>query len=746
MDFFKAAAGTLLACLMCAGAGIAVSADEASAETISAGGQTFEVRYADASQDAGYLKYKHRQVEKALEKRSPAGMVQSHLNEATAYGTHLTHDSRFNGLDRSFGIDVSQWQSTIDWKKVKNDGIDYAIIRLGVRGYGSAGTLMIDDRYYENIKGAKAAGLDVGVYFYTQAINVKEAQEEADFCAAALKGYDLELPVYFDIESVDWDRGRLDSAGLSVKQKTDLCKAFCDRIETYGYQSGVYANYNWLTHYIDGPSLGNDYKIWIAAYGSYINYSGIYDIWQYGSDGYVDGIKGNVDTNVMYKVDFSPQTKLNASITDGVISWNAATGADGYTVYGTNDGKTSYAISDVKGTSFDLDGQEAQQYSVAAYNYYGGKKYYGKSSSLVDGFNGQAKELTAERAGIDKVRLNWSAVDKAVGYDVYKVKDGKMSYVGNTGGTSFVISGNNLGEYTAVVRAYNKNGMNGDYSEEIVLPGNAPSYAPRVERSANKLFWTEVENADGYVVTFTDQYGSEEFFVEDTNFTLMNNSTGKYYVQAYTELDGRTFRSSSSNVCEFSGVNYPPQGELILDSDDEGLEWNKIPDALGYVVYKVTEDGKEEEVAEVDSCRYAADDLAGSVYFVKGYNVRKGERFYTEASNRVTVSLTEVTEAKLDNLTEDFAVISWNSIEGCDEYMVYLDRGRGYELYTTVKGSMAVIGGIRNAEFASVRIKGYVSNEDVVRYGLFSNQVYIIGDEDSRPTEEVFSFEDILGR
>jgi hypothetical protein len=198
-------------------------------------------------------------------------------------------------------------------------------------------------------------------------------------------------------------------------------------------------------------------------------------------------------------------------------------------------------------------------------------------------------------------------------------------------------------------------------------------------------------------------------------------------------------------VCEFSGVNYPPQGELILDSDDEGLEWNKIPDALGYVVYKVTEDGKEEEVAEVDSCRYAADDLAGSVYFVKGYNVRKGERFFTEASNRVTVSLTEVTEAKLDNLTEDFAVISWNSIEGCDEYMVYLDRGHGYELYTTVKGSMAVIGDIRNAEFASVRIKGYVSDEDVVRYGLFSNQVYIIGDEDSRPTEEVFSFEDILG-
>ena len=78
--------------------------------------------------------------------------------------------------------------------------------------------------------------------------------------------------------------------------------------------------------------------------------------------------------------------------------------------------------------------------------------------------------------------------------------------------------------------------------------------------------------------------------------------------------------------------------------------------------------------------------------------------------------------------------------------MVYLDRGHGYELYTTVKGSMAVIGGIRNAEFASVRIKGYVSDEDVVRYGLFSNQVYIIGDEDSRPTEEVFSFEDILGR
>ena len=149
-------------------------------------------------------------------------------------------------------------------------------------------------------------------------------------------------------------------------------------------------------------------------------------------------------------------------------------------------------------------------------------------------------------------------------------------------------------------------------------------------------------------------------------------------------------------------------------------------------------------MARVNECRYSSDDLTGTVYFVKAYNAKNDEEFFTEASNRIVISLPEVTEAKLDALTDDHAVISWNSIEGCSEYMVYLDMGTGYKLYSTVKGSMAVIGGLKDAEFASVRVKGYVGDEEVLSFGAFSNQLYIIGDEETRPQQEVFSFDDLI--
>lgn len=119
----------------------------------------------------------------------------------TVYGytnNSLVHNSRFDNMDKVWGIDVSYFQYDIDWDKVKADGIEYAIIRVGYRGYGSSGQLVLDYKFDENMKGAIAAGLEVGVYFYTQAINTSEAVAEADFVLKYIKNYDLDLPVYFD--------------------------------------------------------------------------------------------------------------------------------------------------------------------------------------------------------------------------------------------------------------------------------------------------------------------------------------------------------------------------------------------------------------------------------------------------------------------------------------------------------------------------------------------------------------------
>jgi len=745
MNFIKAAASAAIAAVICSCAAISAAADTFG-EIIGTDGQGFEFTTVDASQDAEYLKYRHELFMQAASGNSPAGRIKSDFPELCAFGSYLTHDSRFDGMDRDFCIDVSQWQSYIDWKAVKASGIDNCIIRLGVRGYGSAGTLMIDDRYFENIRNAKAAGMNVGVYFYTQAISEAEAREEADYCAAALKDYSLELPVYYDIESVDYDYGRLDHAGLSYKQKTALCSAFCDRIESYGYQSGVYANLYWLTSLIDGPSLGMNYKTWVAAYLSSINYGGIYDMWQYSSQASIDGIYGNVDISVMYDVDYSPTTALKAELDGKKLSWNKANGADGYTVYGSNDGSSFTAAGDAEGCSFDITGSNYSFYRVAAYNYFAGKRHYGHNSNnvAVKTYSEMTEGLSVKRSGIDRVMLSWQPTDGAASYEVYTTDGSSTNLVGNTAETSFEISGKNLQEFRAYVRPYNADGIGGKVSEEIELPANTPSGVPSLERVGTKLVWTKVEDADGYIVTFSGVSGIEETRVDGNSFYMDEERDGTYYVQAYIMLEGRKFRSEASNTIEFKGISYPPKGELVLDAGDGELVWNKIDDAQGYVVYEISADGEEIAVAVVNGCRYATDKLTGTVYSVRAYNSKDGKDFYTDMSNKVVVSLPEVTEAKLESFSGDTAIISWDGIEDCDEYRVYVDLGKGYKLYTSVKGTMAVIAGLKDAEFASVRVKGYSCKDDVVSYGAFSNQLYIIGTEDSRPQQEVFSFEDLL--
>ncbi|SFU87450.1 glycoside hydrolase family 25 protein [Butyrivibrio sp. INlla21] len=195
----------------------------------------------------------------------------------------------------SRGIDVSKWNGSIDWKKVKNEGIDFAIIRCGYRG-SSAGALIEDPTFRANMKGAQAAGIKVGVYFFTQAVNEVEAVEEASMVINLCKGYGLSYPVYLDVEG---SNGRGD--GISTAQRTANIKAFCGTIQNAGYKAGVYANKTWFTSKINTSQL-TGYKIWLAQYAATPTYNATrYDMWQYTSKGKVSGISGNVDMNTWYR-------------------------------------------------------------------------------------------------------------------------------------------------------------------------------------------------------------------------------------------------------------------------------------------------------------------------------------------------------------------------------------------------------------------------------------------------------------
>ncbi len=224
----------------------------------------------------------------------------------------LIHNSRFDDYDRVYGVDVSKYQPDVDWSAVTADAdadIEYAIVRLGYRGYGAEGNLAVDPYFQSNLEGAMEAGLDVGVYFFTQALNVEEAIAEANFVLEYLDGYDLQLPVYIDIEDITYATGRLDSAALTKEQHTANCKAFCDTIEAAGYEAGVYANMYWLTEKLVASELESAYDIWLANYTNQTEYQGEYQMWQFSSVGTVDGITGNVDLNVRYvqKAGFAEQ-------------------------------------------------------------------------------------------------------------------------------------------------------------------------------------------------------------------------------------------------------------------------------------------------------------------------------------------------------------------------------------------------------------------------------------------------------
>ena len=199
-------------------------------------------------------------------------------------------DDRQNAV---LGIDVSKWNKEIDWEAVKESGVEFVIIRCGYRG-SKTGVLVEDPYFRQNIEGAKEAGLKVGVYFFTQAINQGEAVEEASMVLALLEGYDLDYPVFIDTEGAG---GRAD--GLDVTTRTAVCQAFCETIEASEYESGVYASRNWFYNNVDDTVLA-EYTIWVAEYRDEPLYTGRYDMWQYTSSGQIEGINGRVDMNLSY--------------------------------------------------------------------------------------------------------------------------------------------------------------------------------------------------------------------------------------------------------------------------------------------------------------------------------------------------------------------------------------------------------------------------------------------------------------
>ncbi len=231
----------------------------------------------------------------------------------------LTHNTRFDSYTKLDCIDVSAHQGRIDWPTVAGEGVDAAIIRVGYRTYDK-GEIKADTNFVKNMQGAHDAGLQVGVYFYTQATNPSEAAEEARFVLSSIQSVSdavLSLPVYIDIEHVDNGKGRQDAKKLSPAELTAICNTFCDVIAEGGYQTGIYSNRSFMEDCLQMEEL-EYHSVWLAMCGAQTSYKGKYDVWQYSHNSRINGIKNAVARSVIYTLTPAEVIPMEAIVTEEI--------------------------------------------------------------------------------------------------------------------------------------------------------------------------------------------------------------------------------------------------------------------------------------------------------------------------------------------------------------------------------------------------------------------------------------------
>lgn len=682
---------------------------------------------------------------KYLENNDPYGiMTMSALWGADS----LTHQNRFSGISKVYGIDVSYYQGNIDWKKVKNSGVEFVIIRVGYRGYGSAGTLVEDPRFKTYLDGATKAGLKVGVYFYTQAITTAEAQEEAKFVLDRIKGYSLQMPVYYDIESVDYDTGRLDSAGLSKAQKTALCIAFCDTIIKSGYSAGVYANYTWLNYYIDGAGLGRKYPIWLAHYTSNTNYDQRMDMWQYSGSGTVSGISAYTDVNVWYSgklpLYVSDLISVANTSTSNSFAWNGAPDATGYEVYqGTSPSDPNKKkIGDTKNTYFTNSNKSTgtmYKYMVRAYSDASGKRVYGDYSEVFTTCTLPANisKISASARGTS-VTISWDKVSKATDYIVEHYVNGAWKQVGTTSSLSYKVNGitqNGVNKFRVKARR-NYSGVyyNGGYTYINAEVTDIPSTVTGIRSTSNTstsntITWNASTKAEGYEIYqwigTTDSYkliGT----TTSTKFTNSKKSSGtmyRYKVRAFNTVDGQRIEGAYSS--EFTTCTLPANVSFSLcstDVDSITLNWNKVSKATGYQVEMYT-NGTWKTLSTLSGTSYTASDLSQKTAYrfrvraIRNYNYINYYGDYTEKD--ITIRPANTPEGLSSSVnTSSSNTITWKSMNGVSGYSVYQWIGTtdSYKKLGDTAYPYYTNSGKSSGTMYTYRVKAYYVSDNVMQY------------------------------
>ncbi len=341
-------------------------------------------------------------------------------------GVKYTHQSKFDDRTILHGIDISKWQGYIDWQKVKADGIDYAFIQVGFRGYGSSGLLSdaTKDPYFDyNMQGAINAGIKVGVYVFSQAITEAEAIEEAEYILDAIGSYKISMPLVLDYEYASTDTGlggRLYNAKLSKAKATKVCMAFCKEIDAAGFTPMIYANKSMLSDQLDANQFSNaGYRIWLANYTQKTTYSGNFDFWQYSEKGKVDGISGDVDMNFYYAQPddcFEPDPmSISSSVFSKVEDYIYTGAAITPSMTVTNNG-----VVLTPNVDYTISYQNNTKIGTATITITGIGKYCDVRKFHFDILPKEMSAPKAKKRTTNYITLSWSKDSSISGYEIYR--------------------------------------------------------------------------------------------------------------------------------------------------------------------------------------------------------------------------------------------------------------------------------------------------------------------------------------
>ena len=506
------------------------------------------------------------------------------------------------------GIDVSYHNGTIDWKKVKQSEVEYAIIRCG---YGTDDKSQDDKKWEDNVKGCTDNNIPYGVYLYSYADTVEKASSEADHAIRLLEGKKFKYPVYYDLEE-DAIRSK-----LSKTQIADIAQTFCDKLSAKGYTVGIYANKDWFTNYLT-DSRFNNWTKWVAQYNTACSYQGKYDMWQCSCTGSVPGISGNVDLNYSYSTFEKPNSGTNTQYSDGL---NEIEGELYY--FESNRINTSYSgLATYKGDTYLVTNgkvDKTQSGLVQCGNEwyllnkgevrtdYTGLAQYGIEWYYVDG-----GRVNRDYSGITKYNNEWFYVDKGhldwsynglgpSGDTYYYIKDGRVNWdysgLAQYGNEWYYIEKGEVNwKYTGLAQYNNQwfyieNGVLNWNHSGIVEYNNQWFYVQegRLNWSYNGLGpsgndWYYIVNGRvGWNYTGLAQYNNQWFYIENGKLNWDHSGIVEYNNQWFYIQKGRL-------NWDFNGIG--PSGNDYYFIRNGRVDWNYTGLAQYYDQWFYIENGK----------------------------------------------------------------------------------------------------------------------------------------------------------